>query len=76
MGETLYEINMKCHAKPVVSIHDLKSPLGVSTLVHAELFNPTQYKAHIRVTNSNSEQFLIKSSSFRINPMEKKSVEI
>lgn len=65
-----------CHSKPPVVINNLKSPLGVSAIVYAELKNPTQSKALVKVQNSNPEQFVIKSHNIRLDPLETKKVQI
>lgn len=74
IGEILYEFTLRCHAKPPVIINNIKSPLGVSAFIQAELENPTNIKASIRVANTNPEQFALKSNAFKLLPFEKKVV--
>lgn len=51
-----------------VTINNLKSPLGVSSIIIAELENPTNNKINIKVTNTNPEIFVLKSYSFKLEP--------
>jgi len=53
-GEILYEFNLNCLPKSPVIISDIKSPLGVSTFIRAELLNPIDKKVTLNVFNSNA----------------------
>ena len=72
IGELLYEFNLKCHPKPTVIINNIKSPLGVSTIIYAELENPTNQKVTVRAVNANPEQFALKNNVIKLNPLETK----
>lgn len=76
IGEILYEFTLKCNPKPPIIINNIKSPLGVSAFINAELENPTNSKVTVRVQNSNGEQFALKSNLIKLMPLEKKSIEI
>ena len=74
VGQVLFELDLTCHDKPPIVINNLKSSLGVSTTITAELENPTFSKAIVKVHNSNPEQFVIKNQTIRLDPEEKKKV--
>lgn len=74
VGEILFELDLKCTAKHPIIINNLKSPLGVSTSIFAELENPTSSKTVIKVSNTNPDQFVVKSHNIRLEPLEKKRV--
>lgn len=55
-------------------INNIKSPLGVSTFINAELDNPTNQKVTVRVINTNPEQFALKNNIIKLNPFESKNI--
>lgn len=50
--------------------------MGVSTIIEAEIDNPTNSKVTVRVINSNPEQFALKSNILKLGPYENRRVEI
>lgn len=76
VGEFLFDLELSCRAKPPVILNNLKSPLGVSTSVFAELENPSSTRTMVKVHNTNPDLFVVKSHNIRLEALEKKKVEI
>ena len=72
----MYEFDLHCLPKPSTVINDIKSPLGVSTFIKAEFENPLNKKITLNIFNTNPSQFVLKAPMIKLNPYEKKIVEI
>lgn len=76
VGELLYEFDLICEDRPVTRIHGIRSPLGVQKPIELDIENPSQNMVTLALSNSNPEVFENSYGTLRLQPNEKKTIEI